>query len=145
MLDGHTSVTNNKNNMENTMSENGYRRGFFRGVVTAIGIMRILHSKGFGRTTEIANILDDWSKKVIEWERDGGDENDADCKLPNVKSWSAIRYEVMERDGFKCFCCPTTYPLHIHHLKPVKNGGCPDVENLLTLCKECHAEAHRDM
>jgi 5-methylcytosine-specific restriction endonuclease McrA len=32
--------------------------------------------------------------------------------------------------------------LHVHHKKPRAEGGSDDLENLIVVCPECHAEAH---
>lgn len=35
--------------------------------------------------------------------------------------------------------------LNVHHIKPVSEGGDDKPENLITLCKECHKEIHREL
>ena len=35
--------------------------------------------------------------------------------------------------------------LNVHHIKPVSEGGGDEPENLITLCKNCHKEIHREM
>jgi len=59
--------------------------------------------------------------------------------------WGSIRWKAMERDGFKCQYCGYTAPdgrrwigLEVHHVKPRCEGGTDDMDNLITLCKECH-------
>ena len=62
------------------------------------------------------------------------------------------RPKVIERDGGKCrFCGMTneqhreehTNGLHVHHIVPRKTGGSDRVENLITVCKECHLTLER--
>jgi len=40
-------------------------------------------------------------------------------------------------------CLTTEYPLQIHHIIEVKDGGLDDVENLSLLCDPCHTIVHR--
>jgi len=69
---------------------------------------------------------------------------------------SANYHKVLERDGFTCQDCgrkdnPEKYGewekaedviLVIHHKIPRKDGGKSDIDNLITLCKDCHAKKH---
>lgn len=55
------------------------------------------------------------------------------------KDW---RYNVKQRDGFKCIICSNSYRISAHHIKKWKDF--PDlrfdVNNGLTLCNICHAK-----
>ena len=33
---------------------------------------------------------------------------------------------------------------HVHHIKPLKEGGTHDQENLMALCKSCHSKIHAE-
>lgn len=51
------------------------------------------------------------------------------------------RFEVFKRDGFKCQYCGSAPPqviLHVDHIKPVKEGGKNNVDNLITSCQPCN-------
>lgn len=56
----------------------------------------------------------------------------------------SLRYEIMERDHFRCTCCgasPATDPsvrLEVDHIVPVCRGGTDERGNLRTLCGECN-------
>jgi len=58
-------------------------------------------------------------------------------------TWSE---KVKERDGWRCAVCGSTNRLQAHHIKPTflypecKN----DIDNGITLCKECHQIHHGD-
>ena len=54
-------------------------------------------------------------------------------------SWSAAKRAALARDG-KCQKCWATAELQVHHIKERVNGGTDGLENLLTLCSDCHAE-----
>ncbi len=60
--------------------------------------------------------------------------------------WIRLRKKVFERDGYKCQVCGSQKNLCAHHIKP--RGGYPElayeIDNVITLCKKCHAEKHPD-
>ena len=55
---------------------------------------------------------------------------------------SKIRFNVLQRDNFACTLCgnspKTGYTLEIHHI----NGSSSDLDNLQTLCFQCHRGLH---
>ena len=60
--------------------------------------------------------------------------------------WQKKRLEIMQRDNWKCRCCgQSDKTMNVHHLY-----YSPDIENpweypdnvMISLCEECHAEAH---
>ena len=55
-----------------------------------------------------------------------------------------LRQMVLERDGHKCVNCNKTNNLHCHHIMPVAIEPLlsADIDNCITLCIECHKEAH---
>lgn len=61
------------------------------------------------------------------------------------EEWKHKRKQVLERDKFKCRLCGakgTEYTLHIHH-NSYDNLGNEPLEDLITLCKECHGIYHK--
>jgi hypothetical protein len=77
---------------------------------------------------------------------------DKDAETAVEKEWSkrsqaekvsaATRERIIERDGNTCLRCGNTENLNPHHIIPVAVGGENTDENLATLCKTCHLEAH---
>lgn len=70
-----------------------------------------------------------------------------DMRPPRARKAIKLRYEVLERDGFKCRDdgrSPDRHgvTLQIHHLQFVSQGGDNSMENLITLCSDCHAGRH---
>lgn len=61
------------------------------------------------------------------------------------RRWSAIRQQVLERDGHTCQLCGfvASSNLHIHHIMKRSEGGTDHLDNLLTLCPSCHSKADR--
>lgn len=64
--------------------------------------------------------------------------------------WDHLRRNVYRRDQYTCQNCGAeggphgNTELHPHHLVPKKSGGVDAPRNLITLCPECHADAHED-
>jgi len=57
--------------------------------------------------------------------------------------WKAIRKQVIARDGGKCQACARTQRLNVHHLTYAhifEEAG--HLEDLVTLCRTCHEDAH---
>lgn len=49
-----------------------------------------------------------------------------------------IRWEVWERDDFRCKSCGSRRWLTVDHICPEVRGGTIALENLQTLCKSCN-------
>lgn len=57
--------------------------------------------------------------------------------------WAWRRYAVRLRDHDRCTKCKVTIARpHVHHVKPVRQGGRHGFENLVTLCATCHEREH---
>lgn len=54
--------------------------------------------------------------------------------------WRYIRVRVLERDKNHCQIsgCPSRTQLHVHHNKPIREGGSHKLENLVCLCQFHH-------
>jgi len=52
-----------------------------------------------------------------------------------------IKKEVIERDKGFCQGCGRL-GAHLHHIKFRSSGGKHEINNLVTLCAECHDKAH---
>ena len=56
----------------------------------------------------------------------------------------ALRYSILERDGFKCVICGRSplqgddIKLEVDHIKPIFKGGLTEPDNLQVLCVECN-------
>ncbi len=65
-------------------------------------------------------------------------------KKINLHANKSIRFDVLQRDKFKCRLCgasPATNPLvslHVDHIIPASKGGETILSNLQTLCKDCN-------
>lgn len=58
--------------------------------------------------------------------------------------WSLIRSAALKRDRNRCADCGTTNserPLEVHHVTYSRRGR-EEMEDILTLCRECHEERH---
>ncbi|MBM3235347.1 hypothetical protein FJZ31_03500 [Candidatus Poribacteria bacterium] len=55
-----------------------------------------------------------------------------------------LRIATLMRDGYQCTQCEKkNTQLDAHHIVLKKNGGKDTIQNLITLCKECHDKVHR--
>lgn len=57
--------------------------------------------------------------------------------------WSGKRKERLLYDNHTCQSCGSDAMLHVHHWTPYRFCYDNSLENLVTLCKECHREMHK--
>lgn len=57
-----------------------------------------------------------------------------------------LRYKTYKRDNFKCKVCGNNRSLIAHHLDSFADNKNKrfDIDNLVTLCKDCHIEFHKE-
>jgi hypothetical protein len=56
-------------------------------------------------------------------------------------NYYALRFQVLERDGFTCQYCGQRAPnvtLEVDHIKPISDGGTDEMDNLATTCRACN-------
>ena len=62
-----------------------------------------------------------------------------------TKQWQALRWQILERDGFACVQCGARGRLEVDHIKPVRTH--PELSfdqgNLQSLCPGCHTKKTR--
>ncbi|MBZ5686107.1 MAG: HNH endonuclease [Acidobacteriia bacterium] len=67
-------------------------------------------------------------------------------RLPRLRldasSYERLRQQVLRRDGWRCQACGTMSNLEVHHKEFRSHSGEDSELNLITLCKQCHAELH---
>ncbi len=62
------------------------------------------------------------------------------------EDWDATSLSYRQRVGFICEVCGAHAPDgHVHHLHPVSRGGGSEEDNLIFLCRACHAAEHPHM
>jgi 5-methylcytosine-specific restriction endonuclease McrA len=59
------------------------------------------------------------------------------------EEYDRLRTRVLERDGWKCQCCGSSVDLHVHHLRYRGRLGSDVIDNLISLCIDCHNNEHR--
>jgi 5-methylcytosine-specific restriction protein A len=56
-------------------------------------------------------------------------------------AWQKARKAARLRDGERCRRCGSVDSLEVHHVVPLAQGGAEfALSNLITLCRECHAQ-----
>ena len=62
------------------------------------------------------------------------------------ENWDEIRKGVYRKDNYSCQRCGIrNVRLHAHHLIPLSEGGSDEIENLVSLCENCHKDMHFGM
>jgi RNA-directed DNA polymerase len=56
------------------------------------------------------------------------------------QDWRELKEEVLAHYNRKCAECGTTGRLDIHHIQARQDGGKDEIENLVPLCRTCHAK-----
>ena len=75
-------------------------------------------------------------------------------KNPNVSGWgyqkginygfASSRAHALDRDNYTCQICGVKNTrLEVHHIKYRSQGGSDDLDNLITLCEDCHHNLHK--
>lgn len=60
-----------------------------------------------------------------------------------VSDWDTQRRSALARDGYGCQDCGVRETrLHVHHIVPRGDGGTDHLDNLVSLCPDCHADRH---
>lgn len=69
------------------------------------------------------------------------------AKNPRVKlerhRYGELHRAVLQRDGWRCQFCGSMQQLQVHHIQFRSHSGSDSEENLMALCVDCHALAHR--
>ena len=78
------------------------------------------------------------------------DDVEAGSTAADVESWEQLREAAFERDGRACRNCGVDFDtgsvsLEAHFVVPPVHGGTVGVDNLVTLCRQCHATAHESV
>ena len=84
-------------------------------------------------------------KKTLSYESDTPRQLAPEITGGYGPGWQATRRAVLRRDKYRCTRCGVTdIPLEIHHVdKPKGTPGAENLDNLTTLCRQCHIEKHR--
>ncbi len=56
--------------------------------------------------------------------------------------WSNRQDTVKSYYNYRCCSCQNRYNLHVHHILPINHGGDHHIDNLISLCRDCHEEEH---
>lgn len=66
---------------------------------------------------------------------------------PQGRRRQTLRQVALRRAGNVCEApgCTMAYPLQVHHVQPLSEGGSNDLSNLIVLCPDHHVEAHRKL
>ena len=65
--------------------------------------------------------------------------------MGNSQSTSDIFTACYIRDKYTCQDCGSTENLEVHHLLPISQGGKNTLNNLKTVCHDCHVKNYKDV
>ena len=58
------------------------------------------------------------------------------------EEWRQKRLKILKRDGFRCQMCGTAKNLRVHHINYEHLDTDAELDDLITLCDECHRKIH---
>lgn len=88
----------------------------------------------FDRDAAVHAYFDRYNAAIAETPWDGAG--------PRQVTW-VQKVTAFERDGWKCVVCGSEGPLELDHAMALMNGGGNELDNLHTLCHECHVAKTR--
>lgn len=62
--------------------------------------------------------------------------------VSNDSSWHKLRLRAFKRDNYHCVQCGSNENLTVDHIQPLSLGGTNAMDNLQTLCADCHEDKH---
>lgn len=68
--------------------------------------------------------------------------NQVNSKTSENESWSYLREIILDKYNYQCSICGQYGEIDVHHKIPIKEGGTNEIENLITLCRNCHENLH---
>lgn len=67
-------------------------------------------------------------------------------KHPRIRldseSYRELRWQVLQRDEWRCQLCGSRRNLQVHHIKPRSQCRNDSDDNLITLYSQCHGQVH---
>jgi 5-methylcytosine-specific restriction endonuclease McrA len=61
---------------------------------------------------------------------------------PFLDETNDLRRAALQRDRWRCQQCGATTNLEVHHQQFRSHSGADELDNLITLCRNCHAKIH---
>jgi 5-methylcytosine-specific restriction enzyme A len=59
-----------------------------------------------------------------------------------LQAWKRLARAILERDGGICGACGKPGADTVHHRREKRDGGTDAPDNLMSVCKRCHARLH---
>lgn len=56
--------------------------------------------------------------------------------------WKKLRENRLKKDHFQCVECGNAFNLQVHHIRYPDIWGTETIDDLVTLCDECHKKIH---
>ena len=85
-----------------------------------------------------------WKRQRLEaWGKAKGWDSEAYRRYLQSPEWKRKRSMALDRDGHRCRVCNAGHELEVHHrCYPTNGWGTESIDDLTTLCSECHNVFH---
>lgn len=77
-------------------------------------------------------------KELIRIGTEGRDNCGISFNYNSTGFTSTLKEQVKDRDNYTCRVCGNKHRLEVHHIVKIKHGGENSLDNLVTLCVQCH-------
>lgn len=112
------------------------------GTYVYIGVILVLiiigRSSDSSKKPHVVNRIHDKPNKTDQWSVPILGQG-----LTEGSNWDILRKQVFARDKGKCTSCGSNINLTVDHIQELSLGGSNELDNLRTLCAECHQDRHR--
>ncbi len=80
------------------------------------------------------------SKQLLKPKKRGRKRNYESMRLKY--EFRKVRVLALQRDNYRCTDCGSNDNLHVHHLNKLSESKDNSLDNLITLCGDCHKQRH---
>lgn len=121
---------------ESAMTEAHEKMGYYKGEYVDDWDELVWYAKKIHREYKEIE-YSDWQLNLCN------DAHDKHKEYLQSKMWNKIRFEVLERDKFRCVECGKSAE-DVHHVDYKYLGTDMESDYCVSLCKTCHKEKHKD-
>lgn len=102
-------------------------------------VLKDLRRGGFLSSSTFVEMFLTQQSYLLERLKDSPPVDDGPLRRSKVTIPPELRWQIWERDDFRCRICGVRSNLSVDHIHPESLGGTLDPDNLQTLCKSCNS------